>query len=161
MGKIRVLIGIDEKYTRDKIIECFKYRSDYDVTVFDRNCHLGKDQYNYDLYWLEYEDLDFERLIMKRHSDEGDAAQSKVLFNSYCIRKGLIRKAQLAFYLQKYVSKKPSSRLTKYVPPTYVFQLDYLDYIDEALNDIYEVIIKQKFKTKNRDMLGKQTTIWS
>lgn len=134
MSKIRVLIGIEEEYTREKLVECFKYRSNYEVDVLDRGSSTLAN--NYDIYWLEYEDLDFERLTQRQQQSQ---AAKRVLFNSYCIRKGLIRKAQLAFYLQKYIIKKPSSRLIKYVPPTYVFQLDYLDYIDEALNDVYEV----------------------
>lgn len=133
MKKIKVLVGIEEKYTRDKIVNCFKYRSDYEVSVYDRESSNAEEikSKDYDLYWLEYEDLDFELLTQIK--------DRKVLFNSYCIRKGLIRKAQLAFYLQKYISKKQSSHLCKYIPETHVLQLDYLDYIDEALNDIYEV----------------------
>lgn len=126
--KIKVLIGIEEPYTRDKLADCFKYRSNYEVTIYDR--HRDVDLDDFDLYWMEYEDLDFEKLTRPGE---------RRLLNSYCIRKGLIRKAQLAFYLHKYMSKKPSSRLSKFVPNTYVFQLDYLDYMDEALNDIYEV----------------------
>lgn len=139
MNKIKVLIGIEENYTREKLINCFKYRSDYEVTVYDRNGN-NDDADSYNFYWLEYEDLDFENLT--RRPRTGDR---KVLFNSYCIRKGLIRKAQLAFYLQKYISKKgPSRLLAKFIPPTYVFTLDYLDYIDEALNDLFEVCVQNR-----------------
>ncbi len=66
---------------------------------------------------------------------------------------GLIRKAQLAFNLSKYLAKKPDSQLKKYIPNTYVFELDYLDYLDEALNEVFEVesALKEnlnKLKTK-------------
>jgi tubulin--tyrosine ligase len=123
--KIKCLIGIDESYTQNKIIECFKYRDEYQVDVFDKNNEKQvelKDKLYYDFYWLEYEELDFEKLTSRTNN-------KKVLFNSYCIRKGLIRKAQIAFYLKKYLAKKQNSTLAKYLPETHVFELDYLDYL--------------------------------
>ena len=73
MKKLKVLIGIEEDYTRTKVIDCFQNRDQYEVVLFDRN-----HQTNADVYWLEYEDLDFENLIKSNAS----------LLNSYCIRKG-------------------------------------------------------------------------
>lgn len=81
MNKLKVLIGIDESYTRDKIIDCFKYRSNYEVTRFDRNQTSSVDP-SYDIYWLEYEDIDFERIASPK-------LHSKALINSFCIRKGI------------------------------------------------------------------------
>lgn len=81
MNKLKVLIGIDESYTRDKIIDCFKYRSNYEVALFDRNQRSLVDP-SYDIYWLEYEDIDFERIANQKQ-------QSKALINSFCIRKGM------------------------------------------------------------------------
>jgi hypothetical protein len=53
------------------------------------------------LYWLEYEDIDFEMLYhLTKESNE-----RKFLANSYCIRKGLLRKAHFALFIQKYLSK--------------------------------------------------------
>ncbi|RMZ95724.1 tubulin tyrosine ligase [Brachionus plicatilis] len=126
--KIKVLIGIDDIYTSEKIAACFKYRDPYEVVLDDSDISSSVDL-DYDLYWLEYEYLNFEKLIKP---------SKKVLFNSFCIRKGLIRKAQIAFYLRKYLSKV-QSQLFKHVPETYVFELDYIDYLDEALNDCFEV----------------------
>ena len=132
--RLKILIGIDEEYTNRKIIECFLNRNDYQVVIYDKHDlkqKLSKENLQFDIFWLEYEDLDFEQLL--------SSAKSNKYFNSYCIRKGLIRKAQLAFYLKKYSTKKQNSILAKCVPETYVFELDYLDYIDEALNDVFEV----------------------
>ena len=141
-----ILIGIDEAYTNEKILSCFKNRSEYAVTIYDKtDVEQMKRKQNlfYDFYWLEYEELDFERLI---------EPSSRHLCNSYCIRKGLIRKAQLAFYLKKYLTKRPQSNLKKYLPDTYIFELDYLDYIEEALNDVFEV------ETALRDNLTKRAS---
>ena len=124
----KVLVGIEETYTRQKIIDCFSHRTDYDVhEITPGTAHSSSE---YDFYWLEYEDIDFEKLVK---------CKKRVLFNSFCIRKGLIRKAQMAYYLRKYIAKKPDCLLAKYLPETYVFELDYLDYLDEALNDCFEV----------------------
>jgi tubulin--tyrosine ligase len=136
LGKLKVLVGIDEKYTRQKIIDCFKYRTEYEVHELDKESQNNESQlHNYNIYWLEYEDLDFERFLNKTASKENNL----ILLNSFCIRKGLIRKAQIAYYLKKYLSKKGDSPLAKYLPETYVFELDYIDYLDEALNDVFEV----------------------
>ena len=134
LEKIKVLVGIDEVYTQQKIVDCFKFRSDYEVHLFDRN-NQDQRKEKFNIHWLEYEDLDFESLISKNKLSQ----KSDVLFNSYCIRKGLIRKAQNAYYLKKYLSKKPNSPLARYFPETYVFELDYIEYLDEALNDVFEV----------------------
>lgn len=154
--KIKVLVGISETYTREKIVRCFKHRDEYEVYEYDRERDGDVvDTSAYDFFWLEYEDLDFERLMMASEKSR------RVLFNSYVIRKGLIRKAQIAFYLRKYLSKTPDSQLAKHLPDTFIFQLDYLDYIDEALNEVYEVEValrENESIVKSVDNNSNQTT---
>ena len=148
--KLRVLVGIDEEYTNRKIASCFAFRDAYQVVVYDRKNGTGEllDQ-DWDLCWLEYEDLDFEKLTHP-------ANRSRKLCNSYCIRKGLIRKAQISFYLKKYLAKNPESTLAKHVPETYIFELDYLDYLEEALNEVYEVEVAMRENVAKRE--NNQTT---
>ena len=132
LKEYRVLLGLEETYTNDSIINCFKHRVNYKIYSYNKKDLEQQNDLmkNFDIYWLEYEDLDFESLIHR---------ERKVLFNSYCIRKGLIRKAHIAYYIRKFLLKKPNSILSKCVPETYVFELDYLDYLDEAMNDCFEV----------------------
>ena len=59
--------------------------------------------------------------------------------SSYCIRKGLIRKAHLAHNLKKWAAKHPHGLLAGSVPDTHVMEVDDVEYIDEALADVYEV----------------------
>ncbi|UJR36878.1 hypothetical protein I4U23_029591 [Adineta vaga] len=87
------------------------------------------------LYWLEYEDLDFDMLYRLGK----DSHNKNVLANSYCIRKGLLRKANFASFMQKYLSKKPDSILRKHYPETHILDLSHPDYLDEALNEAYEL----------------------
>lgn len=69
----------------------------------------------------------------------------------------MIRKAQLAFNIQKYLAKKPHSILRKYTPNTYVFELDYLDYLDEALNEVFEVeqALRDNYNKNNNEKTKK------
>ncbi len=59
--------------------------------------------------------------------------------SSYCVRKGLIRKAHLAHNLKKWAAKHPSGRIAECVPETLIMDIDHPDYFDEAMNDCYEV----------------------
>jgi hypothetical protein len=55
------------------------------------------------------------------------------------VRKGLIRKAHLAHNLKKWAAKHPDGLLAASVPETHVMEVDDIEYIDEALADVYEV----------------------
>jgi len=82
---------------------------------------------------------------MKHHthseseSESADIPYKQILVSSYPVRKGLIRKAQLSYLLHKFVTKRSSSILTQTIPKTYIFEIDDVEYLDEALNDCYEV----------------------
>ena len=76
----------------------------------------------------EYERIDWARVHAR-----------STLASSYCVRKGLTRKAQLAVNLKKWVAKRPASPLAPALPETYVLQVDDVDYIEEAMADIPEV----------------------
>ncbi|CAH0477797.1 unnamed protein product [Peronospora belbahrii] len=73
-----------------------------------------------DLIWDEYENLDWKNILA-----------GKVVANSYCVRKGLSRKAQLSIYLSKYILKHPDCRLSKALPYTLV--VDTWEAYDESL----------------------------
>ncbi|KAJ2742904.1 tubulin--tyrosine ligase [Coemansia sp. BCRC 34301] len=81
------------------------------------------------MHWREYEKIDWDAVHRS----------STVFANAYCIRKGLIRKAQMAFNIKLFVAKNPDSILKTGVPETWIFELDDVDYLDEALMECYEV----------------------
>lgn len=54
------------------------------------------------------------------------------------MRKGLIRKAHLAHNLKKWTAKHPDGLLAASVPETHIMEVDDVEYIDEALADVYE-----------------------
>ena len=74
------------------------------------------------VYWGEYERIDWDRV--------GSGA---LRANCYCIRKGLIRKAQLALSLAKWALKRPGSLLARATPETHCFELYDIEYFDEVL----------------------------
>ena len=119
-----------------------------------------------DFHWGEYERIDWQRvhqgpdpatrnclsvvlrspfyatysasLIFKLRLITGLHAAGHQIASSYCVRKGLIRKAHLAHNLRKWNAKFPGGRLARAVPETLVMVLDDIDYFEEALSDVYE-----------------------
>lgn len=62
-----------------------------------------------DFQWSEYERIDWSAVLDGVHSA-----------SSYCIRKGLSRKAQLAYFTKRYVAKHPQSILCGAMPQTII-----------------------------------------
>lgn len=63
-------------------------------------------------HWGEYEEMDWN-----------EVGRGSVHSCCYCIRKGLIRKAQIAFNSKKWAAKHPSSSFARSMPETYILQL--------------------------------------
>lgn len=77
-----------------------------------------------------YETLDFHHLM---------AHPTTSLANAYIIRKALIRKHWLSHTVSSWLSKHPNSILKDHVKPTPDFELDYAEFLDEALVEAYEL----------------------
>lgn len=82
------------------------------------------------LQFRSYETLDFT------HALTGAPPQ---LINAYIIRKALIRKHYLAHTIHAWVTKHPSSPLKRHFAPAVDFELDYAEFLDEALLEAYEL----------------------
>ncbi|GAB1203293.1 hypothetical protein APSETT445_001922 [Aspergillus pseudonomiae] len=80
--------------------------------------------------YREYERLDFEHVML--HS-------STSLANAYIIRKALIRKHYLSNTISNWVTKHPDSVLGKHFKPGFDFELDYAEFLDDALLEAYEL----------------------
>lgn len=95
--------------------------------------------------WLQicpYETLDFEAIL---------ANPSSTLANSYIIRKALIRKHYLAHTVSAWLSKYPDSVLKDHVKPTIDFEIDYAEFLDDALLEAYE--LKESLEHNERKTL--------
>lgn len=78
----------------------------------------------------QYEDISFETLMS--HS-------TTFLSNSYVIRKALIRKHYLSTTVHNWITKNPSSILSTTVKPSCEFELDYAEFLDDALVEAWEL----------------------
>ncbi|KAJ5648271.1 hypothetical protein N7490_004643 [Penicillium lividum] len=80
--------------------------------------------------YREYERLDFEHIFSRPSTSLG---------NAYVIRKALIRKHYLSNTVANWISKHPDSVLRKHFKPAFDFELDYAEFLDEALLEAYEL----------------------
>lgn len=80
--------------------------------------------------YREYERLDFEHVMMHTSSS---------LANAYIIRKALIRKHYLSNTVSSWVSKHPDSLLRNHFKFGFDFELDYAEFLDDALLEAYEL----------------------
>ncbi|CDS04174.1 hypothetical protein LRAMOSA07129 [Lichtheimia ramosa] len=130
MPNPRALVHLDEPYTHKAVVRALQHSSriDWDIIQDVADDHAESPMTNVSLQWLEYEAINWTL-----------AQQETTMANAYCIRKGLIRKAQLSYNMAKYLSKHPDSILKQAIPETWLFELDHIDYLDEALNEVFEV----------------------
>jgi tubulin--tyrosine ligase len=82
------------------------------------------------LQFRQYEELDFDHLM--RHSKTS-------LANSYVFRKALIRKNYLPSLLQHWFAKHPESFLKAHVKTGEAFELDYAEFLDDALVECWDL----------------------
>lgn len=81
-------------------------------------------------HYGDYEDLDID--VITNHP-------SQYFIPSYIYRKALIRKHFLANTIHHYTVKNPTSILTKAVPESYQLEVDYAEFLDDSLDEAYEL----------------------
>lgn len=102
------------------------------IDVYNSLKELEKSLNNYErvFHIAEYEDL--------LHSNTQDQAK-EYYQNSYTFRKSLIRKHYLLKTIQYYVAKHPESILKTNFPESFHLDLDYAEFLDEALDDNWDL----------------------
>ncbi|EPS29764.1 hypothetical protein PDE_04714 [Penicillium oxalicum 114-2] len=98
--------------------------------------------------YCEYERLDFEHAM---------SHPSTSLVNAYIIRKALIRKHYLSNTIANWISKHPNSILRKHFKPAFDFELDYSEFLDEALLEAYEL---RESLQKNEELPDSEKEWW-
>lgn len=78
----------------------------------------------------QYEDISFEHLM---------SYPTTFLANSYIIRKALIRKHYLSTTAHNWLTKSPKSVLATSMKPSCEFELDYAEFLDDALVEAWEL----------------------
>lgn len=82
------------------------------------------------LQYRAYEEIDFDHIM---------SHPSTSLANSFVIRKALIRKHYLSTTIANWTSKYPESLLKTHFQPAFDFELDFAEFLDEALLEAYEL----------------------
>ncbi|TID24936.1 putative tubulin--tyrosine ligase C12B10.04 [Venturia nashicola] len=99
------------------------------------------------LQFRSYEAIDFELALEK----------DDCLINAYVIRKALIRKHYLSTTIANWVVKHPDSVLKKHFRPAVDFELDYAEFLDDALVEAFE--LRESFE-KNADLEPRDREWW-
>jgi tubulin---tyrosine ligase len=82
------------------------------------------------IQFTAYEALDFEHAVQNPRSS---------LVCAYVIRKALIRKHYLSNTVSTWLVKRPDSLLSRHFKPSVHFELDYAEFLDEALVDAWDL----------------------
>ncbi|KAK9903517.1 hypothetical protein WJX75_007884 [Coccomyxa subellipsoidea] len=129
LPSLTATVDLDCEYVRDLVVQAFARRPQWRVRVVNGEgegpCEASSSS---TLHWGEYERIDWQLV----HEGRQHAC-------CYCVRKGLIRKAHLAHNLKKWAAKHPNGAIAAGVPETLIMEVDDVEYIDEALADVYEV----------------------
>ncbi|KAK1067952.1 hypothetical protein LTR74_006044 [Friedmanniomyces endolithicus] len=128
--KIYLSIDYGDTYLQPLLLAALTARLPPDLLVFLSPSSPPAPPHSKFLQWGQYEDLDFERLLSEPRT---------CLANSYVIRKALIRKHFLADVVAHWVAKWPGSVLGRCVKGGVEFEVDYAEFLDEALVEGWEL----------------------
>ncbi|KAL2062942.1 hypothetical protein VTL71DRAFT_6014 [Oculimacula yallundae] len=129
------LINYEDVYVQPLILEALKSRFSPDSYTLITNLSELPTPSTPFLQISSYETLPFEQALS--HS-------STTLINAYIIRKALIRKHYLSTTAYNWVTKNPSSILATNVKPACEFEVDYAEFLDDALVEAWE--LKESWK---------------
>lgn len=129
--KIYAVIDYEDKYVQPLLLRALKSRLPPDLLVLVKSISdVPSDQQTKCLQWKQYEALDFDLAM---------SSPSTNLINSYVIRKALIRKHYLSNTVSHWASKHPESSLTDHINPGVEFELDFAEFLDDALVEAWEL----------------------
>jgi hypothetical protein len=112
--RMGIFLDIDEPYTRDLIQKAFRHPSRAPYFNITLGPGVGFEPVplpsHCQFQWSEYERIDWHNGVLPGHHGA----------SSYCIRKGISRKAQLAHYTHRHICKNPDCILREAIPQTVV-----------------------------------------
>lgn len=117
--RMNIFLDVDDVYTRRLIERAFQHASRKNYFNISLGPGVGMDPIpipdHCQFQWAEYERIDWHNGVFA-----DGAAKKKHGASSYCIRKGISRKAQLAHYTNLHICKNPHSILKHAIPQTKV-----------------------------------------
>lgn len=146
--KIYALIEYEDDYAQPFLIEKIRSLLPPDLLVLIKDVSELPFPTSKLLQWRQYESIDFNHLMDN---------PSTSMANSYVIRKALIRKHYLSTTVSHWLSKHPQSMLKDHVTPSVEFEVDYAEFLDDALVEAWE--LKESWarnQALNEDTVGKE-----
>jgi tubulin--tyrosine ligase len=128
--KIYACINYEDPYVQPLLLNAIKARLPSELLVLVKDASELPSNDSKFLQWRQYESLDFDRLM-----SGSDASLS----NSYVIRKALIRKHYLSMTVSHWLTKNPESALKRHVKPGVEFEVDFAEFLDDALIEAFEL----------------------
>lgn len=129
-NKIYACVDYDDAYVQPLLLQALKARLPPEVLVLINDAsELPSPEAKF-LQWRQYESIDFDGLMDQ---------SSTCLANSYIIRKALIRKHYLSTTVSHWLTKNPESALRKHVKPSIEFEVDFAEFLDDALLEAFEL----------------------
>ena len=128
--KIYALVQYEDAYVQPLILKALQNQLPSSSYSLASSIPSLPDPSSLVLQIVPYESLDFDHLL---------AHPTTSLANAYIIRKALIRKHYLSHTVSSRVTKNPESILKHHVKPAVDFELDYAEFLDEALLEAYEL----------------------
>ncbi|KAI4693556.1 uncharacterized protein J4E88_001929 [Alternaria novae-zelandiae] len=129
-NKIYALINYEDPYVQPLILAALQKRlpeSSYKIITSVSQLPSPSSPL---LQWVQYESIDFDHLLSN---------PSTTLSNAYIIRKALIRKHYLSTTIANWITKYPDSVLKRHVKPSVEFEVDYAEFLDDALVEAWEL----------------------
>lgn len=127
---IYALVDYEDPYVEPLLRAALQARLPPELLHFIQNAAELPQPSSRFLQWRQYESIDFEALM--EHSTTS-------LANSYIIRKALIRKHYLSTTVAHWATKNPQTCLKAHIQPSVEFEVDYAEFLDDALLEAYEL----------------------
>lgn len=130
ISKLYALANYEDSYVQPLLLAMLKAKLPVELLVFIEDMSELPSPNARVIQWRQYESIDFDHLM---------ANSMTSVANSYIIRKALIRKHYLSNTVNHWLTKHPDSALRHHVQPSVEFEVDYAEFLDDALIEAYEL----------------------
>lgn len=127
-GPVYALINYEDPYVQPLILSALEKRlpaSSYKLVESIHDLPASTPC----LQFVQYESIDWDVLM----------SNPRALANAYVIRKALIRKHYLSTTIANWITKYPDSALKRGAKPSVEFEVDYAEFLDDALVEAWEL----------------------
>ena len=139
-AKIQAFVSYDDPYVQPLIVSALKSLLPQELVNLITDVALKDGSFSASaslsspgtkaLQIMPYESLDF---------DYASSSPGSYMINSYMIRKALIRKHYLSTTVDHWVAKNPKSILKTHFKRSEVFEVDYAEFLDDALVEAFDL----------------------